>query len=253
MIITGKHALHIVSFMLTLNVLSARADDSLSPEDSLTVGLAANNTARYSGAKQRHWQAVPVIQWRKGPFFLDSQKGIGYDLQTESGFYVEHTLGFSLGRSDRDSSWRDGSDSLKGMGNIAPAVNTALAIGWSVTPWFIMEGKATLPLSDSQGVQYQTSITFIPWQTKSDTVALQVAGLFGDARYMNTFYGVSADQSARSGYRNYTTHGGFYGTDTSLTWSHQFTSGWGTSLSGGYSWLDKNAADSPNADQLRIS
>jgi len=234
-----------VSLMLTLSVLNARAEDSHASEQNVTVGLAASNTARYSGAKQRHWQAVPVIQWRDGPVFFDSQKGIGYDLQTENGLYLEHTLGFSLGRSDRDSSWREGSDSLKGMGNIAPVVNTALAIGWSVTPWFIMEGKATLPLSDSQGVQYQTSVTVIPWQTKSDTVALQVAGLFGDDRYMNTFYGVNADQHARSGYSQYSAKGGFYGTDTSVTWSHQFASGWGTSLIGDYRWLDKNAADSP--------
>ncbi|MGP2413904.1 MipA/OmpV family protein [Pantoea ananatis] len=244
-IITGKHALHMVSLMLTLSVLNARADDSSAPENSLKVGLAANDAPRYSGAKQHHWQAVPVIQWREGPIFFDSQKGIGYDLQTENGLYLEHTLGLSLGRSDRDSSWRAGDDSLKGMGNIDPVVNTALALGWSVTPWFIVEGKATLPLSDSQGVQYQTSVTLIPWQTKSDTVALQIAGLFGDARYINTFYGVSREQHVRSGYADYTAHGGFYGTDASVTWSHQFASGWGTSLIGDYSWLDKNAADSP--------
>lgn len=56
---------------------------------------------------------------------------------------------------------------------------------------------------------------------------------------------LNADQHARSGYSQYSAKGGVYGTDTSVTWSHQFASGWGTSLIGDYRWLDKNAADSP--------
>ena len=72
------------------------------------------------------------------------------------------------------------------MGNISATVNTALALGWQLTPWLSAEGKAVLPLSDDQGVNYQASVTLVPLQRDSDTVALQTAALFGDARYMNT-------------------------------------------------------------------
>jgi hypothetical protein len=41
---------------------------------------------------------VPVLQGRNGAFFIDSQKGVGYDLQNASGWYFEHTLGYDLGR-----------------------------------------------------------------------------------------------------------------------------------------------------------
>jgi hypothetical protein len=40
------------------------------------------------------WQVVPVLQGRKGAFFIDAQKGVGYDLQNDSGWYFEHTLGY---------------------------------------------------------------------------------------------------------------------------------------------------------------
>ncbi|MGF9659787.1 MipA/OmpV family protein [Pantoea agglomerans] len=243
--ITGKITLHMVCFSLALSAAAAMADESTTPPPSLTLGIAGINAPRYSGADKQHWQLMPVIQARDGAFFLDSQKGIGYDLQADNGLYLEHTLGYGLGRSDRNSSWRDGDDRLRGMGNIDATMNTALALGWSVTPWLVLEGKATLPLSDSQGVQYRTSVTLIPWQTSDDTVALQVAGLFGDGRYMNTWYGVNSKQSARSGFERYDAAGGFYGTDTSLTWSHQFTPACAASVIGDYSWLDKHASDSP--------
>lgn len=41
------------------------------------------------------------------------------------------------------------------MGNIRGALNTQVAVGWQVNSWFTPEIRATLPLTDSQGVQYQ--------------------------------------------------------------------------------------------------
>jgi len=234
-----------VCFSLGFSAAAAMADQSAPPPPSLTLGVAGINAPRYSGADKQHWQLMPVIQARDGAFFFDSQKGMGYDLQADNGLYLEHTLGYGLGRADRDSAWRDGDDRLKGMGNIDATVNSSLALGWSVTPWLVLEGKVTLPLSDSQGAQYRTSVTLIPVQTPRDTVAFQIAALAGDARYMNTFYGVSAQQSSRSGFERYDAAGGFYGTDSSLTWSHQFTSAWAASVIGDYSWLDKHASESP--------
>ncbi|MCW2482690.1 MipA/OmpV family protein, partial [Candidatus Symbiopectobacterium sp. NZEC135] len=126
-----------------------------------------------------------------------------------------------------------------------PSVNTTLTVGWALTPWLQLEGAATLPLSDSQGGQYRTALTVIPFQSSSDTLALQSAALFGDARYMNRFYGVNREQSARAGYSRFDAQGGFYAVESSLTWGHQFTPHWGTSLSVGYTWLGDRAAESP--------
>lgn len=243
--IARKTLLYMMCFTLTGTATAVQADENNPTQPTVSVGLAGQSLPRYSGADQRRWQVVPLVQARDGAFFVDSQKGLGYDLQSDSGFYLEHTLGYSLGRADRNSDWRDGSNKLKGMGNIKATINTAFAVGWTITPWLTVEGKATLPLSDGQGVNYQTSATLIPLQTDTDTVALSAAALFGDNRYMNTLYGVSSQQSQRTGYAQYHAAGGFYGTDTNLTWSHQFTANWSSLVSADYTWLDKHAANSP--------
>jgi hypothetical protein len=77
------------------------------------------------------------------------------------------------------------------MGSIDATLNTGLAVGWQATPWLSMEGKATLPLTDSQG-SYQASVTLIPVQNNQDTVAFQSAALFSDGRYLNTVWGQRA-------------------------------------------------------------
>lgn len=131
------------------------------------------------------------------------------------------------------------------MGDIDVSLNTALAVGWQAFSWLSVEGKATLPLTDSQGVSYQASFTLIPVQTGQDTFAFQTAALFGDKRYLNTWYGVNLQQSQRSAYSRYSAPGGFYGIDNSLVWSHQFDAHWGTVLSADYTWLGEHANESP--------
>lgn len=242
--ISRKLMLHITCFALSATVLKTLAGDA-PPAPTFAVGMGAQSAPRYSGSGQHHWLVAPVIQARDGAFFFDSLKGIGYDLQADNGLYLEHTLGYSLGRTDKNSTWRDGSAKLRGMGNIDATANTALAVGWSATPWLSFEGKATLPLTDSQGVHYQTSVTLLPLQNDTDTVALQSAALFGDRRYMNTFYGVSREQSSRSNFEAYQAAGGFYGVDSSLTWSHQLTPNWSGVVSADYTWLDDKASNSP--------
>ncbi|HHO0149866.1 TPA: MipA/OmpV family protein [Enterobacter asburiae] len=234
-----------MSVPLMMAVASGAQAEDGAASDSLTVGLGGEYAPRYSGSDKQVWQVVPVLQGRKGAFFIDAQKGVGYDLQNDSGWYFEHTLGYDFGRAEKNSGWREGANNLKGMGDIDATLNTGLAAGWQAAPWLSMEGKATLPLTDSQGASYQASVTLIPLQNNQDTVAFQSAALFGDSRYLNTWYGVSEQQSRRTGYRRYAAPGGFYGVDTSLTWSHQFDAHWGTVLSADYTWLGDRAINSP--------
>ena len=243
--ITRKLMLYMTCFSLSCLAASSKANESSQQQRSLTVGVMGQNQPLYSGSDKRRWQALSLVQARDGVFFLDMQKGIGYTLQNDRGFYLEQTLGYNPGRSDRDSNWRDGSDKLRGMGSIKATVNTSFAVGWTPVPWLTVESKVKLPLSDSQGSNYQISTTVIPYATDSDSITLSTAALFGDNRYMNTFYGVSDLQSKRSGYATYHAGSGFYGTDSSLTWVHQFTPEWAALISADYAWLYNNAEDSP--------
>lgn len=86
--ITGKITLHMVCFSLGFSAATAMADESTTPPPSVTLGIAGINAPRYSGADKQHWQLMPVILARDGAFFLDSQKGIGYDLQADNGLYL---------------------------------------------------------------------------------------------------------------------------------------------------------------------
>ncbi|HIF6680274.1 MipA/OmpV family protein [Serratia marcescens] len=243
----------IIKNTLALLIISSIPPSHASNNDNsgtaFTVSLGAASSPKYSGSNEQTWGAAPQFHFQQDNFFVDSMNGAGFRFQSKNGLYFIPTIGYDSGRTDEDSGWRKGSDTLKGMGDISATVNTGLALGWAVTPWLVLEGKATLPLSDGQGISYATSVDFIPVLDEEDTVALKISALFADSRYMNTWYGVNSTQSANSGYSRYTSSGGYYGTDVSLTWAHQFTETWGGWVGINHTWLGDNAASSPIVKQ----
>ncbi len=235
------HAVLTTGLLMTLST-PVQADPNA---NGVSIGMLEQSTTRYSGSSSQYWQWVPVLQARDNAVFIDTLNGAGYDLQAANGLYLEHTLGYSWGRTDHNSVWRNGAENLKGMGNIPGALNTSIAIGQQVTPWFIPEIKTTLPLTDAQGAQYQASLTLMPVQNTVDTVAVTITALGGDSRYTNTFYGVSRSQSQHSKYSEYHPDGGIYATEAALNASHQFSPSWGMLVNVSNTWLSGSSAKSP--------
>ena len=243
--LTKKSIKYIIAPLLISGISSAYASEFNSDETMTTFGLGAISSPRYSGANEQSTAIIPLIHIQTGNIFFDSMNGLGIHLQSDNGLYLEPTLGYDSGRTDKNSGWRKGSNKLKGMGDISSTVNSGIALGWAAAPWLVFEGKTTLPLNDGQGVSYSTSINYIPVMDEDNTLTFQASALFGDARYMNTWYGVNEQQHSRSGFSRYSSAGGFYGTDTSLTLTHQFSEHWGGLISLGYAWLNKKASNSP--------
>ncbi len=150
--------LYLATLLFVIGSPISQANDTQPDQkDGVTIGLATLNAPRYSGSNERQWDVLPVIQARQGAFFFDTAKGAGYDLQFGQ-FYLEHTLGYAAGRTDKNTSFQAGSDKLRGMGKIRGALNTALTLGFEFTDQLSLEAKAIAPLTDSQGMQYQTSV-----------------------------------------------------------------------------------------------
>ena len=75
-----KKALYMTVPLLTAMTSCVQANDDTS-SGTFTIGLGGHCTPRYSGSDKQVWQVVPVLQGRNGAFFIDTQKGVGYDLQ----------------------------------------------------------------------------------------------------------------------------------------------------------------------------
>lgn len=209
-----------------------------------SIGLGFSSSAKYSGSDERTTDPSAHINIQYGQYFLDSDEGIGFNLNWDNGLYYTQSLGYSSGRVDKDSDSREGSDKLRGMGKIKDVAFSSSTIGWLYNDMFMVEGNVTAPLTDSQGVSYSAGVKYRIWADAKDTVVFSTNANFGDARYNNTFYGVSAQQSEKTKFRKYKPGSGLYSVDTALTWTHLFSDNWWTYAQASYTHLDKNVSKS---------
>ncbi|WCG81759.1 MipA/OmpV family protein [Pectobacterium sp. A5351] len=213
----------------------------------VTVGVVAQNAPRYMGSKYRQTTALPVLTVQRGALYADVSRGIGWQYQSPSGFYFDNAVGYDMGRDDKNSQWRSGSSRLKGMGKIKGSVITTVTAGYQFAPWLALEASGELALSETKrGNQYRVGAKSTVWQstTKDDVLALSADMLIGDARYNQTYYGVTQQQSRRSGFAAYRADKGIYGYTLGASWTHQFSPAWSTNVAVTSTWLTDKVADS---------
>lgn len=213
----------------------------------VTVGIAAQNASRYRGSKDRQTTVLPVLTIQRGALYLDSTHGIGWQYLSPSGFYFDHVFGYDMGRSDKNSQWRAGSNRLKGMGTVKGSVTTTLTAGYQFAPWLALEASGEFALSErDRGNQYRIGAKSTVWQSaaKDDVLALSADVLMGDARFNQTYYGVTPQQSIRSRLATYHAGKGVYGYKLGADWMHQFSPVWSTNVEVTSTWLTDNVADS---------
>ncbi|MBN7764510.1 MULTISPECIES: MipA/OmpV family protein [Pectobacterium] len=219
----------------------------LGDHTDVTVGVAVLNAPRYMGSKNRQTTALPVLTVQRGPLYFDSTRGIGWQYQSPSGFYLDHAIGYDLGRDDKNSQWRAGSNRLKGMGKVKGAVTTTVTAGYQFAPWLALEASGEFALSETKrGNQYRVGAKSTVWQSveKDDVLALSADVLMGDARFNQTYYGVTPQQSLRSGFAAYHAGKGVYGYALGANWTHQFSPAWSTNVGVTSTWLTDKVADS---------
>ena len=169
-----------------------------------------------------------------------------------------------LGGTYRFGRDQDDNDALDGMGDIGGQGLARISIG--------SEPANPRGIGVDFGLKYETDVTN---ETNADTFSLYVGNKFAlsrrttikftgsatwaDGDYMQSYFGVSDHQAARSGYGRFDAGSGIadVGLDARLNWA--FTDHWLLFGSVGYSRLTGDAADSPlvdkegSADQFRAA
>ena len=212
---------------------------------SVTVGVATQYASRYSGSNSESLAVLPIVQARNDEWFFDISKGLGLSYMAPSGWYWEQSIGYSLGRDEKNSSWRDGSNALENMGKITPAMTTSSLIGYQVMPGLWTDILVTKPINQSQGIAYSPAIDIAIPFTQSDIVMLHGRLLGGSHKYTQLFYGVSQNQSQQANFEQYQPSSGFYGNQVSLQWLHMMSTNLSLVLQVDYQHLSDTVADSP--------
>lgn len=182
------------------------------------------------------------LEYKNGLFFADGGNGIGsYFLQGEN-YKVGASLGMAMGRDEDDDE-----DNLLGMGDIDTSAAGNL-MGEYDFGSIKLSGKLTKGNAD-YGMTAEADIG----TTFSVSEKLMVMGKIGtkwaDEDHMNTYFGVSPTQAARSGYAGYEAESGIQSVGVSVGAFYNMTGSWDVMLMVNGDQLLGDAADSPITKQ----
>lgn len=150
--------------------------------------------------------------------FASTGEGIGVNLLRGNNYRAGFALTYDLGRREADDRTR-----LRGLGNVGAAPEVKGFAEYILSRDFPLALRVNVrrALGGSNGLVGDVGV-YLPLPGSSEKL-IMFAGpsvSFADSSYMQNYFGVSAAQSARSGYRPYNPAGGVksVGFGASLTW-----------------------------------
>lgn len=218
-------------------------------ESSFTVGAGVGVGPRYSGANDNVVGPVIAIDYQAANgFYAGTMRGIGYSAGNEQ-LSASIGLGYRGARGEKDTrgfGGRTGGKALKGMGDVRGSATLDVGAEARLTDMFSVGVRAEVPISHREnGKLFTLGVNARLLDGAADKVGVGVALQFGEGKYMQTYYGVDARQSARSGYRAFTPEGGMFGVDMSVNWEHRIDAHWAVTALAGAQRLTGDAAKSP--------
>jgi outer membrane scaffolding protein for murein synthesis (MipA/OmpV family) len=214
------------------------------PTWRVRLGASGSFQPRYDGSDRYHALAGPTVDIRyRDRFFLSTGEGIGMNVLTGPNWRIGLAAGYDLGRRAADDLGH-----LSGMGNINPAPSLRLIGQYAISKSFPLVLTADVRRNFGGDNGWIGDLgAYMPMPGSSETFAW-FAGptmTIADSRYMNSWFGVDAQQAARSGYRQYDASAGIrsvgFGVSANLTLKKH----WIVSADGAFQQLVGAAAHSP--------
>ena len=227
------------------------ATDGPTPDRwGVEVTVGGGVAPRYSGSED--YTAVPQLGIEvsaPGGWFLGSS-GLGWGTTLGERGGIRAYLGGSGSRRDKDA-LLGGSDHLRGMGDIHTRLLVGVGGSVSIGPTVLSAAAQYAPKDNGRGDtglatrQVLLSLEVPLFDVAGGSLSASVSTEYGDAGYVQTWYGVSAAQSARSGFAPYTAKAGLTSAGLGLKWVRPInaSSSWYVGVEG--SRLLGDAADSP--------
>jgi MipA family protein len=253
---------------LSLSAVAAKADDTLGISESLysiaapditqapsstaspwrfSVGGGVVNMPKFPGASGTKWEGIPIISASYDRFFIGSNPdaasllSLGAYLYRDSNWRIGAaiTYDFIQPRSESDDA------RLRGLGDVK---RTAHAELFGVYTYEFISARASV-LTDIAGNDRGTVATFDVMGRYQPIPALTLSagpGLtWASSKYNETYFGVTSEQSARSGLATYSAGSGLNQLRFSINGAYRITPRVNVGASVSFAWLRGDANDSP--------
>jgi outer membrane scaffolding protein for murein synthesis (MipA/OmpV family) len=203
------------------------------------LGGGLSYMPRYEGAEKNRLRFMPLLDvaYNNGKVFLSPLRGIGYN------FSDSRAVQYGLRISPTRARYASADPRLNGMSDIGYSVEAGAFLNLRFGPWYGSTGANVGP----RGVRVEVGTGLGVPLTERDMVRAGINMNWGNAKYNQTYFGVTPQEAAASGNVLTAYDAGAGIKDYSLTanWAHNFTKQWYSALGFAHTRLAGSAQDSP--------
>lgn len=216
------------------------------------IGLIASYRPEYQGGDKARFKVTPALFLRYGRLTVtnasgfatrradDVARGLALDLVQGDRLRVNAALRVDAGRSEATSS------ELTGMGDIKPTVRVRVNASYRLDgPWRVGMAWSADLLGRGGGNGGDLGVVWEHRPTAKTVLTVGASLSVAGDRFMQTYYGVSEAQAARSGYPVYTPGSGLRDMSINTNLRHDIGEDWIVLAGAGTSRLLGPAAASP--------
>lgn len=230
----------IVAALLATPALAASGGSA--EEWSVGLGLGGGWSPEYRGADSYSAEGLPWVQAEKGRVSINPITGVSYDLLASDRWTLAPTLSYAKGR--------DNTGALARFEDVHGSVMAGVVASWSGKHWQI-NGDIAAPVSgDLDGVRARSYLRYRGRVTKRLLYAAGPGLTWGNERWNEALFGISAQDAANSGLRAHRTDGAYLRSNVNARLTYLVTRRLSVSTVARYSRLLGDAADSPIVDDV---
>jgi MipA family protein len=228
-------------FCLAL-VPEAIADSHWSAE----VGPGVGVFPRYPGARGENVWPIPSVDIHYGDsLFFNTRRGFGVTWLEEPQWQMGASLWFRKGRSHNDGA------SVARLDDIKTAAKAQLFLA-SHCGSFWFDTTVSQDIGGSKGQTLETSASWRFAPTTRLHGSLGVEASFASHKFMQTWFGITAEQSAVSGLPQYSPGGGVESAGPLASLRYELTQRWSINTALLYDVLLAKGADSPVVERRAL-
>lgn len=186
------------------------------------LGLGFVSTPVYQGSEQHRLIGAPMFEYRwSNGVFVGGDGLLGYQLSRSPDLQYGVLLGVDRGRKESDA------QALAGMGEVAESLTAGGYAKASLSGGLLLSASLQAGSGkDQAGALLKMGIAYALPVSPAVQVRISANASMANSEYMASYFGVSADQSFRSGYQTYQPEGGMRDASVGLDVVYPLTARW---------------------------
>ncbi|MBR2514611.1 MAG: MipA/OmpV family protein [Halomonas sp.] len=208
-----------------------------------SLGAGATYAPDYLGSDDYDTRILPVLNLAYGDLIsINVRDGIEWHAVRQGNWTASPFIGYTFGRDNKGD--------ISQFEKVDGGATLGLRVSYRQGPWRYSVAGSTPVSGDVEGAKFSARAALRMPVNQRTLFTLSPSVTYSNEKWTDSLFGVSAQDSARSGVATYTPDSGYWRMGVNASLSYALTPEWTATSFIGTTYLTGSATDSPIVDEL---